>query len=147
MFFRRALAAQRDARVKEVMAQTKSMQSTVTVGRKALEVRLTRPRATGTRLALMPTKQQQETHTGRLYFQDIQTYETNMKRSKMRMSVSVMSNQTLTTSKTFSQNISVFSASVKKLSFDFHLIRLTQESMVRCCTMPVLLWKMYLIVL
>ena len=31
---RRALAAQREARAKEVLAQTKSMQSTMTVGRK-----------------------------------------------------------------------------------------------------------------
>ena len=39
--YRRALAAQREARAKEVLAQTKSMQSTMTVGRKALQVYFT----------------------------------------------------------------------------------------------------------
>ena len=41
MGFRRALAAQKEARVKEVLAQAKSLQSVMTVGRKALQVRLT----------------------------------------------------------------------------------------------------------
>ena len=39
LFSRRALAAQHQARAKEVQSQTRSMHSVLTVGRKALEVR------------------------------------------------------------------------------------------------------------
>jgi hypothetical protein len=37
---RRALAAQHEARVKEVMAQAKSMQSIMSAGRRVLQVRV-----------------------------------------------------------------------------------------------------------
>ena len=38
MVYRRSLAAQQRARVKEVLAQAKSMSSTMSVGKKALQV-------------------------------------------------------------------------------------------------------------
>ena len=38
-YLRRSLAAQQRARQKEVMAQTKSMHTTMAIGRKALQVR------------------------------------------------------------------------------------------------------------